>query len=299
MAKQNAQSTSGVETETFNKGLIKDYDDVFYPEGTWSHARNATNFTVGGDIGMLGNETANIICTQAPYTIIGGINLTEDYWVIFSTDDNHCEIGLFIENACQYYTIVNDAVLNFKKSNLIIGVAKKNFDCSYQVYWADNLNPDRTLNIGNLDFAPYEQPWPGVPYYCEDVDPTECIDCQPIYPLRVDPELLRLAKHMSVPCIEIQKGASGGTLQNGSYYAVVAYSVNGQRVTDYFNPSAVQALFAHNDLSGALEITISNLDQRVFDEFELVVVRTVNNKQVQKELVTIILRIVLQYILII
>jgi len=284
MAKQNAQSTSGVETETFNKGLIKDYDDVFYPEGTWSHARNATNFTVGGDIGMLGNETANIICTQAPYTIIGGINLTEDYWVIFSTDDNHCEIGLFIENACQYYTIVNDAVLNFKKSNLIIGVAKKNFDCSYQVYWADNLNPDRTLNIGNLDFAPYEQPWPGVPYYCEDVDPTECIDCQPIYPLRVDPELLRLAKHMSVPCIEIQKGASGGTLQNGSYYAVVAYSVNGQRVTDYFNPSAVQALFAHNDLSGALEITISNLDQRVFDEFELVVVRTVNQQTSAKRI---------------
>ena len=283
MAKNSSQNTSGVETESFNKGLLKDFDDILYPEGTWSHARNATNFTVGGDVGVVGNEPANIICNQAPYTVIGGINLTDDYWAIFSTDDVNCEIGLFMENQCKYYTIVNDSVLNFKKSNLIIGISKKNFDCSYQLYWADGLNPDRTLNIGDIRQAPFEQPWPGIPYFCEDADPTECIDCQPVYPLRVDPEFLRLAKHMSVPCVNIQKGTSGGTLPNGSYYAVVAYSVNGQRVTDYFNPSSIQALFAHNDLSGALEITITDLEQKVFDEFELVVVKTVNQQTSAKQ----------------
>lgn len=284
MAKSQ-DSTNTQETEVFNKGLIKDYDDIYFPEGTWSHARNATNNTVGGDVGIIGNEPATLFCTQAPYTIIGQIRISGDYFAIFSTDDTNSEIGLFRDGSCTYTTIVNDSCLSFKKSNLIIGVSKENFDCSFQLYWSDGLNPDRTMNIGDIRIGPFEQPWPGVPYVCEDVNLSEsCVDCQPKLPYTLDCELIRLSKLMSIPCVTIAKGAAGGTLQNGSYYAVVAYTINNQRYSDYFNPSNVQALFDHDNLSGSLEITVDNLDSRNFEEFELVIVRTVNQQTSAKRI---------------
>ena len=122
MAKKNPVGGNSIETESFNKGLLKDYDDAFYPEGTWSHARNATNNTIGGGVGLIGNEPANILCTEAPYTIIGAINLQSDRWIIFSTDDINSEIGYFQEGICKYTKVVNDACLNFNKSHLITGI---------------------------------------------------------------------------------------------------------------------------------------------------------------------------------
>jgi hypothetical protein len=283
MAK-NMQGGISAETDVFNKGLVKDFDDVYNPEGAWSHARNAVNNSVTGKIGVLGNEPANGFCTQAPYTVIGAINLTLDKWIIYSTDDTNSEIGYFEEDACAYTTIVNDPCLGFKKTNLISGISKENFDCSWQVYWADGLNPDRTLNVGNYLNAPFTQPWPGVPYVCRDTLSGPCENCEPILPLQLDCDKIRLSKLMSTPCVTVSKGSSGGTLQNGSYYATIAYSVNQQKVTDYFTPSNVQALFEHDNLSGSLLITVTNAETEVFDEFELTIVRTINQQTSAKKI---------------
>ena len=283
MAK-DMQGGISAETDVFNKGLVKDFDDVYNPEGAWSHARNAVNNSVTGKIGVIGNEPANGFCTQAPYTIIGAINLTLDSWIIYSTNDLDSEIGYFEEDACNYTTIVNDRCLGFKKTNLIIGLSKENFDCSWQVYWADGLNPDRTMNVGNYLNAPFTQPWPGVPYVCRDTLNGPCENCEPILPLQLDCNKIRLSKLMSTPCVTVSKGSSGGTLQNGSYYAVIAYSVNQQKVTDYFTPSNVQALFEHDNLSGSLLITVTNAETDVFDEFELVIVRTINQQTSAKKI---------------
>ena len=272
MAKENSQVGQGSissQTESFNKGLLKDYDDVFYPEGTWSHARNANNFTVGGDLGLLGNEPANGLCITAPYTIIGSINVTGDNWVIFSTDDTNSEIGYFSELSCRYTKIANDPCLGFKRSNLITGISKQNFDCTWQVYWSDaKLNPDRTLNIGDLEGAPYADPWPGVPYVCKDI---ACTDCDPKLPLELDCDALRLARYMTIPCTTVSRGTSGGSLLNGSYRVAVAYTINQRRITDYFVSSNVQPIFEHDDESGSLKISIDNLDGKRFDEIEVVV----------------------------
>ena len=284
MAK-DMQGGISAESNVFNKGLVKDFDDVYNPEGAWSHARNAVNNSVTGKIGVIGNEPGNIFCSQAPYTIIGAINLTLDKWIIYSTDDINSEIGYFEEDICRYTLIVNDPCLGFQKTNLVIGISKENFDCSWQVYWADGLNPDRTMNVGNPNNAPYSQPWPGVPYVCKDATPgDECVICDPKVPYQLDCNKIRLSKLMDTPCVTVSKGASGGTLQNGSYYAVIAYSVNQQKVTDYFTPSNVQALFEHDNLSGSLLITVTNAETQVFDEFELVIVRTVNQQTSAKKI---------------
>jgi hypothetical protein len=278
------QSGADAQTETFAKGLMKDLDSAYLPDGVWSHARNAVNNSALGQIGLIGNEPGNAFCSQAPYTIIGAINLRNDEWVVYSTDDTNSEIGYFKEDQCQYTKIVNDPCLGFKKTHLVIGVSKQNFDCSWQVYWADGLNPDRTLNVGNIDSAPFSDPWPGVPYVCRDTLNGPCENCEPILPLQLDCEKIRLARVINTPCVNISKGPAGGTLQNGSYYAVVAYTVNQQRVTDYFNPSQVQALFEHDNLSGSLIVTVDNMDTEVFTEFELVIVRTINQQTSAKKI---------------
>lgn len=287
--KQNTPSaqTSVATTNSFNKGMVKDMSESFMPEGTWYHARNLVNNSNQGDLGVVGNEPSNFLCIQLTYTQIGAIPIVEDYWAIFSTDDDISEIGLFKEKECRYYIISRDSSWNFKKSNIIIGAAKANFDCSFQLYWSDALNPDRSLNIGDITLGNYSnvlnnEPWIGLPYLCTDVLPGPCNDCVPNIPLKINIERTRLSSLMTTPCVKINQRSTGGQLPNGSYYATVAYSINQQRVTDYFNPSQVQPIFSHENLQGSLDITFSNLDTNNFTEFQLVVVSTINQQTVAR-----------------
>jgi hypothetical protein len=284
-----SQETSSAATNTFNKGMVKDYDPTFAPEGSWYDARNVVNNSDSGDLGIIGNEPANLKCVTLPYTLIGAVPIVEHYWAVYTTDDINSEIGLFNDELCEYKPISNDTQWGFKRTNIIIGASKQNFDCSYQLYWCDALNPDRTLNIGDVRLRDYpditqNQPWPGVPYECTDVLPGPCIDCQPNIPLTLDVEKTRIARLMKIPCVKISKGFTGGQLLNGSYYAIVAYTINQQRVTDYFNPSQIQPLFSHNNANGSLDISFSNMDTDRFQEFELVIVGTVNQQTVARKI---------------
>jgi hypothetical protein len=284
-----AGQSSTATTSTFNKGMVKDFDPTFMPDGSWSHARNIVNNSNQGDLGIIGNEPANINCVTLPYTHIGSIPIIRNYWLLFSTDDINCEVGLFDDKQCQYTPISNDQAWGFKRSNIIIGACKLTANCTFQAYWVDGLNPDRTLNIGDITLGDYpditqNQPWPGVPYICVDTLPGPCVNCEPILPLRLDVERTRLAKLISIPCVTVNKGFNGGQLPNGSYYAVVAYSVNQERVTDYFNPSQIQPLFSHNNVSSSLDVHFSNMDTENFTEFQLVIVSTVNQQTVAKQM---------------
>jgi len=190
------------QSDTFSKGLVKDYDDVYFPESCWSHARNAVNNSTDGNVGVLGNEPSNTLCvppgaqTTAPYQINGAIHVYDDKWVITSGENGNSEVGLFVANTCSYHNIVNDHCLNFTKYNIVTGEAKQNYDCSFQVYFVDGNNPDRALNIGDIRNAPFDQPWPGVPYITQDVNSGPCEDCKPIYPLQLDCEKIRIAKRI-------------------------------------------------------------------------------------------------------
>lgn len=290
--KKGSSTTQMITTQsnTFTKGLLKDYDDVFFPESSWSHARNAVNNSSDGSLGVLGNEPSNTLCapagaqTTAPYQINGAIHVYDDKWVITSGEGGNSEVGLFLANTCQYYTIVNDPCLNFTSYHVVTGESKQNFDCSYQIYFVDGFNPDRTLNIGDIRVAPFPQPWPGIPYFTSDTDSGPCEDCQPIYPLQLDCEKIRIAKIVKTPCIELTQSLSGGTLLNGSYFAFVAYTLNGERVTDYYPPSNIQSLFSHDNVSGGLLLNVNDIETDLYDQFELVIVKFVNQQTVAKRI---------------
>jgi len=273
------QQTSTTDPATFIKGMVKDVDESFFPEGSWYHLRNGVNNSKDGNEGTVSNEPSNTFCTQAPFQIIGAIHLDSDRWAIFSTNNTLHEIGIFTEATCQYDPLRNSLgqamnqnnCLNFSLNNIIIGVAKENFDCTWQTYWADSArNPDRTIKID-------------APAFIENcVTTNNCLICTPTTDL--DCEALRLAPLVTTPCLEVSKGPQGGAILNGSYYAIVAYVLNSQRVTDYYMPSNTQAIFNHDNLGGSLQIDITQMDRDHFDHFELVIVRFANSQTSAKKI---------------
>ena len=325
MAKKNIQDTNQNKTNTFVKGLNKDADPTFIGEGMWSHARNAVNNTLEGNIGTLSNEVSNVFCAEAGATltgkkyIIGTIHLYTDKWIIFTVAHpasgvgaatGH-EIGLFEEDTCRYRIIVQDTCLNFDKRFLITGASREKEDCSWSVYFADGNNPDRYLNVG--DDALWPTPdyiwignntyangsginiqWPGVQWdqECKDENgivipgpsgyiPVGCIICKDLTTLNC--EDLRLSRLMNTPTIQVIPGIGGGVLRNGSYFATLAYTIKGQRVTDYFSPSNTQPIWNVNDVQGSIDILIT-ADSTHFDEFELVIIQIINQGAVAKRI---------------
>ena len=270
--KKGPPNTSSIETRSFQKGMVKDVNESLMPEGAYIAARNAVNNSRSGDLGVLGNEASNTFCTNATYTIIGAIHIVADRWAIFSTDGTNSEIGDFNETSCGYTPIVNDVCLNFQKSNLIIGEAKENFDCTWQVYWADGLNPDGSMNLEKPAFIENCAPDPGDP---------SCILCVPTTDL--DCERLRMARLTKQPCIKLEEGANGGELLNGTYQAVVGYTESEQRVSDYSIPSNLVSIFDHTNVNGSLDIIIEDIDQS-YDEFELVIIGFVNQQLVARRM---------------
>ena len=315
MAKQAGGSNANLNTtNSFIKGLNKDSDPSFVQEGMWTHARNAVNNTFEGDVGTLSNESSNFLCGVAGETmngterhIIGAIHLFSDKWIIYSvaylpnntTKSSDSEIGLFEEDKCLYRPIVQDICLNFSKFNLITGASREAEDCSWQVYWADGLNPDRYLNIGDPKTWPSSDYiwvgqgdinyytngtdkilWPGVSWI-QDCTGTTCIECTDINEL--DCDRIRLARLMQTPCLEVLYGKEGGTLFNGSYSALIAYTIKGQKVTDWFSQSNVQPLWFERDGQGALEIKVS-ADTENFSEFVLCIIFNRNQQTVAKQI---------------
>ena len=264
---QKAKQPSGLITNLPMKGMVKDTHASYLDSKNWTHARNAINNSVDGDTGVVGNEPANLLCAEIPYTVIGGIHLYGDKWIIFSTDNSNelnngsSEIGEFDDSTCTYTTLVNDDCLNFHKDNLCIGVSKENFDCSWQIYWDDGRNPSRTLNLDNIPYKQYVTSAPGA----------ACTVYSNITPLQLDCEKIRLAPLLDTPVIKLSKANEGGQLANGMYQVFIAYSVNDQIVGDYLGVSNLQSLWSHQNNQGSLNVEISNVDKEF--EFMQVVVR--------------------------
>lgn len=267
---QNYQNLISAKTNTYTKGLIRDYNDSYVPEGVWTNAINAVTNSHLGDVGTVGNEPSNVFCVSIPYTVIGLIRRDTDTWVVFSTNDVLSEIGIFRESDCTYTKVVRDTCLGFRRSNLITGYIQYNFDCTYSVFFADGLNPDRTINLDNV---PYQIIGYSGPANCPVPIYSDCLDC----------EATRLNFLATPPCTTVKKSVGAGSLLNGSYQAVIAYTINQQRVTNYFTPSNITGIWNHIGVAGGLEVTSLDLDTR-FEEYELVIISTVNSQTIARKI---------------
>lgn len=249
--------------------MNKDVDPSLVSNEMYTHARNAVNNSHEGHLGTIQNEPSNLQCITLPYTLIGAILTEDNQWVLFTTDNTHSEIGLFNDETCSYSKIINADCLNFNTNYLITGAARRTFDCSVKVYWDDGLNPTRVLDINNPPFV-IERTLTGD---CYIETPTDEVDC----------EQLRLAPLLDIPCVSLQKSPTSGTLPNGTYKVAIAYAINEIRITDYLITTNPISLWDHGNISGALELHISETDQD-FDEIEVVLISNINGQISAKRL---------------
>lgn len=266
--------TSNIQSGSFEKSLSIDAKDFHKSNNQWTYARNAVNNSITGDIGNIGNEASNVLCTSAPYPIIGTVQITSDYWLVFSTNNVDSEIGIFKESDCLYLTIANSPCLSFKTTSLIKGVSRALSTCSYKVYWDDGTNPSRVIQVVTDDI--YDNlytnsnstvDWIQIPNSvnnCITYTNTPQIDCNKI----------RLADYILKPCIKVKKGVTGGTLLNGSYMLCIAYAVDGQKVSDWYI-SNVQGLFEHTNAASSLDVEIVSMDN-TYDEILVGIISTTN-----------------------
>lgn len=280
-AEQEQQPQKPGTSNQLTAGLNRDLSELALKPGQYTHARNATNVLPNGQTGMgLHTECANLAETVIPYTLIGRIQLYADIWWLYSTNDILSEIGEYNESTGSYITKLNDAAtiaagfpgMGFSTLHLITGDARRNFDCGFNVYWADGFNPDRMVDTQYL----YPNPWI---QNCTTL--ASCVTC--VNTAFIDIEQLRLSPQYTIPCLTLAKSTGSGTLANGSYQVCVRFAINTIPCTDFIALSNEQAIWAHGNSAGAVVLTISGISNEttvIFPELEVVVV-SMQNFQIQ------------------
>lgn len=235
-----AENTSSVDTVVSTKpGLVTDLNSSYLGKESYSHARNAVRNSKDGDLGTISNEPSNQLCYSAPYPIVGAVTLPDDTHMVFSGDGVNSEIGLGNPKDCTYKTLKNLSCLNFSiKNPPVTGVARKDFNKGTVVYFTDKVNPIRRVEMKKL---------------------SKVNDCDDI----------RLFKRLSQPCLTVSEGESG-TMPNGVYSVVIAYSIDNKVFTDWFSITNRIQLFSRTN-TNSLIVKLSNVD-REFDNFTLAVV---------------------------
>lgn len=147
---------------TFEKGMVSDSGIYDTQTSSYIHAINLIN---AGTYGLLKlhNESGNTAFSlQLPFKYIVGRFVIDDYIILFGTDNDdvttngNCEIGV-VDNVGIYTTKVGNLTvtpnvqLAFNALNQIDVSARKLFNNDVVVYFTDNVNPMRVINI---DFPP-------------------------------------------------------------------------------------------------------------------------------------------------
>lgn len=264
------QNNRDIKPNSFFLGLNTDVDPQFLnKEGQYTYALNSKLNTHNGNRLTISNEPSNIKCVDFPtnLTLIGSIELSERRHAVFFTDNTNNEIGIYNEVGCTYEKVVGGTCLNFNTSNLIVGGSRENVDCSETIYWADgNRNPRRYLKLDEI------------PYTFTQVKQGDCYVKQ--YTNILDCNQLLAEKNVSIPKINIELGTSG-QLEDGVYQVGIVYTDKGQKVTDVLSITEPQSIFSHGKNSGELELTFEGLDIN-FDEFQLVLIATINQQTTYK-----------------
>jgi len=190
------------------KGEHSDTRPIDQPEGTVRHMRNIVlNQELGSMISEPGNQIVHTLSNvDAALQPLHALLIDKDRKVIFSTKNGVCEIGI-LDRFNQYTVVRQDSDYNFKEWT--------NFDCDYWVdncgetvvYFTDNENPVRFINIDNPSTLP--------------------VDYSNVF-------------HFvgSMPKIELEEVEDfGGSLTAGAYYIAVAYVDEEDNTTNYLTIS--------------------------------------------------------------
>ena len=135
------------------KGMQKDMDPVYNAEGTYPFALNAVLGSRDGNSGAIVNEEGNEPCYQETEGIlqIGSSALPNGDTVLFSTDNEYSYISRQDSCNCNVTLLIKSKCLNFKTYKQIDALTRVIRGCENVVYFTDNYNEYRSLNIDRLE----------------------------------------------------------------------------------------------------------------------------------------------------
>lgn len=158
---------------------------------------------------------------------------------------------------------------NFNKEYPIKKAVIKNEKTGKNIYFTDNFNPPRHIDITNIG-----------DYYIQNVP------CQPDYPTTcIDFDELRIFKLYQIPEIKAASLELGGRLKMGTYQFLVAYAdAGGNEISPYYSITQPIAVFDKNNnileqpeladrTNYAIKLDVFNLDKR-YTHYKVVVVQT-------------------------
>lgn len=257
-------------------GIDMDSNVSQIPQGKLSYALNATVDSFDSSATTYQNEQGNTFCCEFPegYKYIGGKYLPEISKHIFmlcnpTTGDS--EIGYMDNSDCEYKTYINDPCLNFNINYPIHKIVTKITNCSTEIYWTDNFNPRRFLDLNKI------------PYITTVGDTI----CDVTTSKRIDCNKLKVQPNFDIPQIDIVDVISGGENKAGTLQFAANYcDVAGDAYTSFFSVTNPLPLFDENvvtlnfdfPVGKSVVLNISNIDVTgYFQYFNLAVIKTINN----------------------
>ena len=283
-----------------SNGMNQDSGNKFRPNSSWSFALNAINVSRDGDKGSLINEEGNTICSNLPtnYYIIGHAESNSDLVYLFLTD-NTTSIIASIDNSCTYTEIIKSTCLGFKDFNPISATFKEVDGCEPALYWANNADADKHVNLYELysyiDLDALNAAYftaQGVPiprnlpenFYVQQSNIYDTWNCNKF----------KQVKDIKIPRIYFNKVLDyGGNLSTGAYQVVVRYIDADDNKTEFFGPTlpvpiieedykapypCIEGALSNTNTNKTLEYILENIDT-TYPYYEVGVVITQENIQ--------------------
>ena len=137
-----------------SRGLVKNANPLYNPEGTYPFALNALLGSREGDAGTVTNEDGNIECLSLPenYTVTGACALSDGSSILFSSTLNGTSYIILQDSCnCTHKILIASDCLNFKSYKQIDAISKIVRGCERIIYFTDNYNYYRSINIDRLE----------------------------------------------------------------------------------------------------------------------------------------------------
>ncbi len=142
------------DNQLYNKGMNKDANPLFKPEGTYQFALNSLLGTKEGDDNTIANEEGNIACGDLPsgsYSVIGHVQLDDNRTVLFITDNLLSIVGIYNPDKCGFDNLIVSTCMNLRTDKQVDAIFRIVRGCERTVYFTDGYNPYKNINIDRLE----------------------------------------------------------------------------------------------------------------------------------------------------
>ncbi len=231
-------------------GMATDSHPINQPPNTYRYALNMLLESREGDHSAVTTEEGNIECDNIKdgYRIIGTILISNNDVIIFSTNEIKSEIGL-LSDGCEYTPLIESSCLSFSRDYPITGIFKIHNGCDRIIYFTDNFNPFRAINLDNLiSYTNLDMSNEHVSVVTANL--TDDWNC----------ELFNLTPNYTIPNIDLNQVIDGaGALLEGTYRFAFRY-------TDAdFNPTSWAIIDQPISVTAGQLSTFNSIDGGNFD----------------------------------